>query len=91
MPNNPQCSLGTTSIKYYNNARVARVEAMEWLHLVNKEGKSLKDPIIPYYHNKELQDYLNINVNIPSVSSTISNPSVPSNNPPPSTNITTPV
>ena len=42
MPNNPQNTLGLTPIKYYNCARVARVEALDWMHLVNKEGKSIK-------------------------------------------------
>ena len=65
MPNNPQNTLGMTPIKYYNGVRVARVEALEWMQLVNKDGKSTKVRTIPHFHNKELQDYVTINIHVP--------------------------
>ena len=77
MPNNPQNTLGLTPIKYYNCARVARVEALDWMHLVNKEGKSIKVRTIPHFHNKELQDYVSINIHVPSYQK--SDPNNPTN------------
>ena len=83
MPNNPQSTLGMTPIKYYNRARVARVEALEWMQLVNKDGKSSKVRTIPHFHNKELQDYVTINIHDPHSQKTISNipASLPNNIP----------
>ena len=57
MPNNPQDTLGTTPIKFYNQTHCTRVEALEWFRIVHKDGRRLQLLIIPTHNNKELQDY----------------------------------
>ena len=57
MPNDPQDILSIPPLKYYNEARSARVEALVWLRVVSKEGNSVQ-----VHHKTELQDHVSINV-----------------------------
>ena len=61
MPDNPQDTLSALALKYYNQARSTRVEALTWFRVVSKEGHTVTVPTIPIYHKKELQDYIPIN------------------------------
>ena len=40
MPENPQDTLGLPPLKFYNQARSTRLEALSWLRVVHKNGSS---------------------------------------------------
>ena len=42
MPNNPQNTLSTTALKYYNHFRSVRMESLDWIKITSKEGKTIK-------------------------------------------------
>ena len=69
MPDNPQDTLGVPALKFYNQCRSTRVEALAWFRIVSKGGDTITVPTIPIYHKKELQDYISINLH--ALSSTI--------------------
>ena len=62
MPGNPQDTLGLCPIKWYNKARSTRLEALSWLRIVHKDGRSVIISTIPMYHKSELQDHIAIDI-----------------------------
>ena len=77
MPNNPQNTLGCPAIKKYNQARSVRVEALAWFRVVSKDGRKVQIPTIPRYHEMEIQDYVSINIGVPTLPSITSTTILP--------------
>ena len=77
IPNNPQNTLGLLAIKKYNQARSVRVEALAWFRVVSKDGRKVQIPTIPRYHEMELQDYVSINIGVPTLPSITSTTILP--------------
>ena len=74
MPGNPQDTLGLPPIKFYNQARSTRIEALSWLRIVHKNGSSSMMSTIPKYQHSELLDYITIdiyNISLPPSNSSI--------------------
>ena len=67
MPQNPQNTLGLAPLKKYNQVRSARVESLSWLRIVHKDGRKTQIATIPKYHTSELQDYVTVNIGIPTL------------------------
>ena len=42
MPQNPQNTRSQTSLKYYNQSRTVRIEALRWLQITIDTGNKLK-------------------------------------------------
>ena len=55
MPDDPQDTLCVPALKFYNQARSTRVEALAWLRVVSKEGHTITVPTIPIYHRKNFK------------------------------------
>ena len=60
MPHTPQDTLGLPAIKHYNQARITRLESLDWFKIVSKSGEPGRLLTIPNFHEKELQDYVEI-------------------------------
>ena len=69
MPGNPQDTLGLPALKYYGRMRSVRTETLAWINLVNEKGARVRASTIPLYHEKELLDYISVNVMTPTIDS----------------------
>ena len=69
MPGNPQDTLGLPALKYYGRMRSIRTETLAWINLVNEKGARVRASTIPLYHEKELLDYILVDVMTPTIGS----------------------
>ena len=69
MPGNPQDTIGLPALKYYGRMRSVCVETLSWVNLVTEKGDRICTPTIPYYQEKELLDYILIDIKTPTVES----------------------
>ena len=80
MPQNPQNSFSPPAFKAYTpDIKHTRYEALEWIRFTTISGKACRIPTITKYHQKENQDYINIDIIKPiSLSQDPHTPSLPS-------------
>ena len=63
MPQNPQNSFSPPALKAYTpDIKHARYEALKWIRFTTISGKACRIPTITTYHQKENQDYIDIDI-----------------------------
>ena len=63
MPNNPQNTFSPTAMKkYIYNVKSVRYEALDWIRITTDKGKSTRLSTIKKYKEKEIQDYIYIDI-----------------------------
>ena len=63
MPQNPQQSFSNTAMKQYlNNVSSVRYEALDWIRITTDNNKSARLTTIQKYKDKEIQDYIYIDI-----------------------------
>ena len=71
MPQNPQQSFSNTAMKQYlTNVSSVRYEALDWIRITTDNNKSARLTTIQQYKDKEIQDYIYIDIMTTNIGST---------------------